>query len=619
MERRLSAILAADVVGYSTLMERDEAGTFGRLKARRMELFEPEIDKHHGRIFKLMGDGLLVEFGSVVDAVECAVSLQRGMTERNAAVPEEERFDVRIGINIGEVIVDGEDRYGEGVNVAARLEQLASPGGICVSGKVAKEVEKKLAFAFDSAGQQKIKNIDEPVDVYHVRIEGAPRRRAIHKRRTGLLWWALGVPAAIAMVVAWLALYHPLTATSPVVSGTIPSVAVLPFKDLSADKSLGYLGDGVANDIIAILSRFSDVAVVSRTSSFAYKDKEGDIRQIGKELGVNYVLEGSVRKEGDRMRIVAELINAKTGDHVWADRFDKAGTDPWALQDEITGKVVGAMTGEWGAIRKADYSEAWGKDSTNLVEYDYYLRAESQLNLFTKEGIERSGEISRQGLQVFPGSPLLTVELGWSHFLEAAFSYSSDPKTTYQEADRLANKVLSDENLSPQVTRLARWLHAWTLTMQGDHDEAVAEMDKALAAAPYNAFTLTDAGNVYNMAGQPEKTLEVTDAAAARDPGLSWFINYARGVALLLLGRNEEAAEALKTAGFFDAPLFLAVADIRLGREADARAAVQEMLKSNPHVTVENWREATHFRDPTVLDQLCADLARAGLPASSTQ
>ena len=196
MERKLSAILAADVVGYSTLMERDEAGTFDRLKARRMELFEPEIDKHHGRIFKLMGDGLLVEFGSVVDAVECAVSLQRGMAERNASMPEEERFNVRIGINIGEVIVDGEDRYGEGVNVAARLEQLAAPGGICVSGKVAKEIGKKLPFAFDSAGQQKVKNIDEPVEVYHVRIEGAPRRRALHKRKPGFVWRALGAPAA---------------------------------------------------------------------------------------------------------------------------------------------------------------------------------------------------------------------------------------------------------------------------------------------------------------------------------------------------------------------------------------------------------------------------------------
>jgi TolB-like protein/class 3 adenylate cyclase/Tfp pilus assembly protein PilF len=624
MERRLSAILAADVVGYSALMEQDEAGTFDRLRARRTELFEPEIARHHGRIFKLMGDGLLAEFGSVVDAVECAVSLQRGMADRNASVAEEDRFNVRIGINIGEVIVDGDDRYGEGVNVAARLEQLASPGGICVSGKVAKEVENKLAFTFDPAGQQKVKNIEELVDVYHVRIDAPPRRRILHKRGTSRLWRALGVPAAtvvavVAVVAIWVALYYPLTMSSSGGSSTIPSVAVLPFKDLSADKSLGYLGEGVANDVIAILSRFSDIAVVSRTSSFAYQGKEGDIRQIGKELDVGYVLEGSVRKEGNRVRIVAQLINANTGDHVWADRFDKAGSDPWALQDELTGKIVGAMTGEFGAIRKSDYSQAWGKDSTNLAEYDYYLRAESQLNLYTKEGIERSGEISRDGLQVFPGSPLLTGELGWSHWLKVALFYSSDPQADLQEAERLVNQVLSTKNLSPQVARLAHWLHAWLLTVKGDHDRAVAEMNKAIAAAPYNAFTLTDAGSIFLQAGQPEKALELTDAAAARDPGLSWFFNYVRGFIFIVLGKNEEAVEVLKTTEFADAPLQLAIAYMRLGRQADARAGVEKMLKSTPGVTIQSWRQAWNFRDPSILDQAAADLARAGLPGSPTQ
>ncbi|EHK79879.1 adenylate/guanylate cyclase [Sinorhizobium meliloti CCNWSX0020] len=616
MERRLSAIVAADVVGYSALMEQDEAATFERLRARRTELFEPEIARHHGRVFKLMGDGLLAEFGSVIDAVECAVSLQRGMTERNAAVPEEERFDVRIGINTGEVIVDGEDRYGEGVNVAARLEQLALPGGICVSGKVAKEVEKKLAFVFDSAGRQKVKNIEEPIDVYHVRIDAQPRRRFLRRRRSGRLWWALGVPATImaALGAVWMALYGPLT-TSPGVSSTIPSVAVLPFRDLSADKSLSYLGEGVANDVIAILSRFSDIAVVSRTSSFAYQGKEGDIREIGQELGVSYVVEGSVRKEGDRVRIVAQLVNANTGDHVWADRFDKAGTDPWALQDELTGKIVGAMTGEFGAIRKADYSQAWGRDSTNLAEYDYYLRAESQLNLYTKEGLERSGEISRQGLKVFPGSPLLTVELGWSHWLKVGLLYSSDPQKDLQEAERLVNQVLADKNLSPQVTRLANWLNAWLLTLKRDHDGAIAAMNKAIAAAPYNAFTLTDAGSIFLQAGQPEKALELTDTAAARDPGLSWFFNYVRGFIYIVLGKNEEAVEVLKTTEFADAPLQLAIAYMRLGRDAEAQAAVAKMLKSAPTATIQSWRQAWNFRDNAILDQASADLARAGLPS----
>jgi TolB-like protein/Tfp pilus assembly protein PilF len=601
-------------------MEQDEAGTFDRLRARRTELFEPEIAGHHGRVFKLMGDGLLAEFGSVVDAVECAVSLQRGMAERNASVAEEERFNVRIGINIGEVIVDGDDRYGEGVNIAARLEQLALPGGICISGKVAREVDKKLAFRFDSAGRQKVKNIEEPIDVYHVRIDAPFRRRILHKRGIGRLWWALGIPAAVvAVLAAWMALYYPVTMTSHPVSSTIPSVAVLPFKDLSADKSLGYLGEGVANDVIAILSRFSDIAVVSRTSSFAYEDKQGDIRQIGTELGVGYVVEGSVRKEGDRVRIVAQLINAKTGDHVWADRFDKSGTDPWALQDELTAKIVGAMTGEFGAIRKADYSQAWGKDSTNLAEYDYYLRAESQLNLYTKEGLERSGEISRQGLQVFPGSPLLTVELGWSHWLIVALLYSSDPQKDLQEAERLVNQVLADKNLSPQVTRLANWLNAWLLTLKRDHDGAVVAMNKAIAAAPYNAFTLTDGASIFLQAGQPEKALELTDAAAARDPGLSWFVNYVRGFIFIVLGKNEDAVEVLKTTEFADAPLQLAVAYMRLGRQADARAAVEKMLKSTPAATIQSWRQAWNFRDPSILDQAAADLARAGLPSGRAQ
>ncbi|MDX0367369.1 tetratricopeptide repeat protein [Sinorhizobium meliloti] len=617
MERRLSAIVAADVVGYSALMEKDEAATFERLRTRRTELFEPEIARHHGRVFKLMGDGLLAEFGSVIDAVECAVSLQRGMTERNAAVPKEERFDVRIGINTGEVIVDGEDRYGEGVNVAARLEQLALPAGICVSGKVAKEVEKKLAFGFDFAGRQKVKNIEEPIDVYHVRIDAQPRRRFLRKPRSGRLWRPLGVAATImaALAAVWMALYGPLTTSSPGVSSTIPSVAVLPFKDLSADKSLGYLGEGVANDVIAILSRFSDIAVVSRTSSFAYQGKEGDIREIGEELGVGYVVEGSVRKEGDRVRIVAQLVNANTGDHVWADRFDKAGTDPWALQDELTGKIVGAMTGEFGAIRKADYSQAWGKDSTNLAEYDYYLRAESQLNLYTKEGLERSGEISRQGLKAFPGSPLLTVELGWSHWLKVGLLYSSDPQKDLQEAEWLVNQVLADKNLSPQVTRLANWLNAWLLTLKRDHDGAIAAMNKAIAAAPYNAFTLTDAGSIFLQAGQPEKALELTDTAAARDPGLSWFFNYVRGFIYIVLGKNEEAVEVLKTTEFADAPLQLAIAYMRLGRDAEAQAAVAKMLKSAPTATIQSWRQAWNFRDNAILDQASADLARAGLPS----
>jgi adenylate cyclase len=347
MERRLAAILAADVVGYSALMERDEAGTFERLKTGRKELFEPEISRHHGRVFKLMGDGLLAEFSSVVDAVECAVSLQRGLAERNASLPESERIQVRIGVNLGEVIVDGDDRYGEGVNIATRLEQLAEAGDVYVSGKVAKEVEKKLAFGFEPMGEQKVKNIAEPVAIYRVNLNGNVRPRlkpvSSFNRRTSVL--AVGI-LAIVMVGAG-ALYglmHWGEQTSGPALPLKPSIVVLPFDNLSDDPQQTYFADGIAEDLMTDLSRLSGLFVVSRNSAFAYKGKAVDLRQVGRELGVRYVLEGSVRRAGDQVRINVQLVDATTGGHQWAERYDGSQADIFALQDKVTKAVVGALT-----------------------------------------------------------------------------------------------------------------------------------------------------------------------------------------------------------------------------------------------------------------------------------
>jgi adenylate cyclase len=303
MERRLAVILAADVVGYSALLERDEAGTFERVKAGRKELFEPEIERHHGRIFKLMGDGLLAEFSSVVDAVECAVALQRGLAERNAAVPEEERIMVRIGVNLGEVIVEGEDRYGEGVNVAARLEQLAEPGEVYVSGKVATEVEKKLSFDFESMGEQKVKNLAEPVAVFRARFEevASPRARRLPKRRPAKQskWQRPWGPTAIAVIFLialasagfwlrpWEGRFEP---DLPLPDK--PSIAVLPFTNMSGDPQQGYFADGMTDNLITDLSKIPSLFVISRNSTFAYKDKPINPRQAAKELGVRYVLAG---------------------------------------------------------------------------------------------------------------------------------------------------------------------------------------------------------------------------------------------------------------------------------------------------------------------------------------
>jgi adenylate cyclase len=402
------------------------------------------------------------------------------------------------------------------------------------------------------------------------------------------------------------------------VSSTVPSVAVLPFDDLSAKQNLGYLGDGVAEDIITALSRFPDSAVVARTSSFTYKGKAVDIRQVGKELGVGYVVEGSVRKDGDRLRIVSQLIDTKNGEHVWAERFDRAGTDPWALQDEVTGMIVSAMTGEQGALKHAQHRQAWGKGATTLEEYDYYLRGHDQLMKYTKEGIERSGEIWRKGLSKFPSSPLLKVKLGWHHLIRAVNFVSDDPRSDVRKAGELARQVLANEHLSPQVARLANWVVSHVLVRERDFDGALGATDRAVALAPYDTFMLSSLMMVLVQAGRSDQALHWADQVAARDPALSWFYNHRRGWAYLVLGRFAEAEQALTQTEFNDAHLLLAIAYLRLGRLADARAEVGKMMKVNPAIALQAWRLGYSFRDRAILDRCAVDLVQSGLPETNS-
>jgi adenylate cyclase len=378
MDRKLAAILAADVVGYSALMERDEKGTHERLQAGRRDLFEPEIARHHGRVFKLMGDGMLAEFGSVVDAVECAVSLQRGLAERNAALPEDEPIQVRIGINLGEVIVEGEDRFGEGVNIAARLQQIADPGGICVSAKVAREVEKKLAFGFEPMGEQKVKNIAEAVQAYRVRLDGTPAKRfapPVSRRGLPVLAAVAALTVMAGGAVFWFENATPPTemaaASGPVAADTRPSLVVLPMANLSDDKEQGYLADGITEDLTTELARIPGLFVVSRNAAFTYKDKNVPPPQIAKELGVRYILEGSTRRAGVDMRLNAQLIDSETGGHVWAERFDGQWADVFALQDKVVSSIAGAL--KLRLITGQGIADIAGGTSIPAA-YDAYLR-----------------------------------------------------------------------------------------------------------------------------------------------------------------------------------------------------------------------------------------------------
>ena len=401
------------------------------------------------------------------------------------------------------------------------------------------------------------------------------------------------------------------------VSSTVPSVAVFPFDDLNADQKLGYLGEGVAEDIITALSQFPDLVVVARSSSFTYKDKALDVRQVGKELGVDYVVEGSVRKDGDKLRIVSQLIDTKNGEHLWAERFDRSGTNPWALQDEVTGMIVSAITGETGALKQAEYRQAWAKGATTLEEYDYYLRGHEQYMKYAqgdKEGIERSGEIWREGLAKFPSSPLLKVKLGWHHMMRVMIFVSDDPPADIRKAGELARQALAKEYLSPQVARLANWLMSYVLVLEREFDGALAAADKTVAMAPYDTFMLSRLMMVLVQVGRPDQALQWADQAAARDPALGWCYNYGRGWAYLALGRFEEAVDALTQTQFNDAHLLLAIAYVRLGRMADARAEVVKMMKINPAITLQAWRLGYSFRDPEILDRYALDLVQSGLP-----
>ena len=369
MERRLAAILVADVVGYSRLIRVDEEGTIAALKALRADLVDPKLAEHHGRIVKLMGDGMLAEFPSVVDAVRAAVETQLAVTEHNSALPEDMRIEFRIGINLGDVLIDGDDIHGDGVNVAARLEGLAETGGICVSGKVYEEVRDRTTFAFEDLGDQEVKNIDRPVRVWRWITEA-------------------GMMASVSTKT-----------DEPLPLPDKPSIAVLPFENMSGDVEQEYFAGGIAEDIITALSRVGWFFVIARNSSFAFKGRAGDVKQVARELGIRYVLEGSVRKGGARLRVSAQLIDATTGNHIWADRYDGGLDDVFDLQDRITESVVGAIEPK---LRHFEIDRALRKQPNSLDAYDYVLRASAHLAAFRKSDYQAARPLLAKAIELEP-------------------------------------------------------------------------------------------------------------------------------------------------------------------------------------------------------------------------
>ena len=582
MERRLAAILAADVVGYSRLMGEDETGTLERLKSLRRELVQPRIAERKGRIVKLMGDGLLAEFPSVVEAVQCAVDIQQDMVGREADLPDERRIRLRIGVNLGDIIVEGSDIYGDGVNVAARLEGLAEPGGICISGKVYEEVRNKLPTAFEDLGEQEVKNIAEPVRVYRWTDAAADPMPGTAG--------AEGAP--------------PLPDK--------PSIAVLPFTNMSDDQEQEYLSDGISEDIITELSKISKLFVVARNSTFTYKGRAVDIKQVSREQGVRYVLEGSVRRSGDQLRITAQLIDATTGDHVWAQRYDRIVQDVFALQDEITREVTSALQVE---LTDGEQARLWASGTQNFEAWEIVIQIPELIYSHRKEHILMGRRLAEQALLLDKNYAAAWTMLGLAHWEEAFGGWSENPEASLNLAMDAAAHSQSIDDSNPDTYALLTWIH---LSLR-KYDQAFDLAQQAMVLGPNNSFVVGVASDVAMFCNRPHDMIVLLNKAMRLCPIYPAWYPSSMAWAYLLMDRREDAIASAQTSIDIDPDypfnyMVLAIAFAELEREQEAHTAVENLLRIDPKYSLRTFSECQPFRDAEVLDRHIEGLRKAGLP-----
>jgi TolB-like protein len=580
-ERKLTAILAADVAGYSRLTGIDEEGTHVRLKEYLRVLIDPKVAAHHGRIVKTTGDGLLVEFNSVVDAVRCAIDVQRGMAERNADVPPKNRIEFRIGINVGDIIKDKGDIFGDGVNVAARLEAITEPGGICVSDDAYRQVRDKLDIAFEDAGEHNLKNIVRSVRVFRVKDPGAA---AVVRRST------LALPDK-------------------------PSIAVLPFQNLSTDPEQEYFADGVVEDITMALSRFHWLFVIARNSSFTYKGRTVDVKQVGRELGVCYVLEGSVRKAGNRLRIAGQLIDAETGAHLWADRFDGALEDMFDLQDQVTASVVGAIAPK---LQHAEIERAKRKPTENLDAYDYYLRGMASTRQWTKDADREALDLFYRAIELDPNLASAYGMAAWCYVRRKANGWMIDRAQESMEATRLARSAVYLGKGDPVALYTGGYALAF---VAHEFDDAAAFMDQGLVVNPNLARAWSLSAWLRVWRGEPDLALEHVAHAMRLSPldpsvfGMQGATAYAH-----FLARRYDAAWSWAQKAIRENPNFMlalcafAASSALAGQLGQAQRTIARIEETYPNLRVSNLRDLTPFRRSKDLATFAKGLREAGLP-----
>ena len=585
VDRRLAAILAADVAGYSRLMGEDEEGTLARLKSCRQALIDPKIGEHRGRIVKTTGDGMLVEFGSAVDAVRCAVEIQRAMASGFVDMPAEKRIQFRIGIHVGDIIIDSDDIFGDGVNIAARLEGIAEPGGICISDDAHRQIKGKTEIAYDDMGQQSLKNISEPM-------------RAWRARPIGPASSPPDQPPAVALALP-----------------DKPSIAVLPFTNMSGDPEQEYFADGVVEDIITALSRMTWLFVIARNSSFTYKGKAVDIKQVGRELGVRYVLEGSVRKAGNKVRITGQLIDASNGTHLWADRFDGALEDVFALQDEVTTNVIGAIAPK---LEQAEIERARHKPTDKLAAYDYYLHGMANIYQGTKDANVQALQNFQRATQIDPNFATAHGMSAYCYVWRKANGWVADPRqetAAAESAARQAAKLGFDDAIALAQAGFALAFVAANL------DDGAALIDRALNLNPNLAAAWRFSGYVRAFLGDPELAIEHLQRAIRLSPldPLIFIVQNGIVLAHFFAGRYEEALEwALKALrqnpNYAAALIMAAVSGALAGHNEDRDRAVTRLRELDPQVSIANFTNVWPLRRAEDLGAFEKGLRLTGLP-----
>jgi adenylate cyclase len=622
-KRKLAAILHADVKGYSRLMGEDEQATVSTLTAYR-EVMGVLIQKHRGRVVHGSGDSLLADFSSVVDAVQCAVEIQNELKSRNAKLPEDRKVEFRIGINLGDVIDEGEDLHGDGVNIAARIEGLAEGGGICISRTAFDQVRNKLKLGYKYIGEHSVKNIDQPVRVYRVLMEPEAAGKVIgEKKEPSKQIWKLTLAAVVLAIIGaigvtlWNTYFRPPSVEVASVEKMAfplpekPSVAVLPFENLSSDPEQEYFSDGITEEIITALSRIPRLFVIARNSTFTYKGKPVRIKKVAEELGVRYVLEGSIRKAKDRVRITAQLIDALKGQYLWTERYDRHLNDIFAVQDEITKNIITAMQVK---LTEGELARVAAKGTNNLDIYLKCLQANESINRVNMESVALGKQLAEEVVALEPKYAWGYYTLGKAHLVEVWVGVSKSPIQSITRAMELFQKALAlDETCAEAHGRIG-----FLYSMIGKHDKGVAEAEQAVLLNPNSALAHLMLGKTLIFAGRWEESIPEYKQALRLNPIPPNIYYYSLGLSYCYTGQYDEAITWCEKAVHKEpdslvARIMMTVVYSLSGRDEQARAEGEEVLRIQPKFSLERFKKQVTYKNPDDRERLIGALRKAGL------